>query len=85
MRVLNKDGNSYTLKDKSLESMQKVVEGYIELVPIYHEDFPNHLLVVNDYMPQNKRHGHNCNRYASELARQPIYGNAILAVKDEIN
>ena len=84
MKVLHTDGTSYELKDKSLESMQSVVQGYIEIVRVYDEEYPNHILVVNDFIPPEKRNNFFANRYASQLAKQNIYGTVILAEDNEI-
>ena len=71
-KVSPQKGSHYTLKE-----LQAYVEGYIEIV--YVED--NVIMVVNEEGMLRDMH---FNPIASKIARQPIFGNALLCLSSEI-
>lgn len=64
-------------EDFSLCELQKYVDGYIEIIRLYN-DF---ILVVNE---EGIPLGLPINTYASIVAQQPIFGNAVLCKDNEV-
>lgn len=80
-KILACDGTSLTTEDKmTLQEMQNCVAGYIELVRT--PNYPSKVLVVND---EGRLYGDPYNEQASMYAGQPIYGQAILMDRTDLD
>ena len=83
-KILACDGTSLTTEDKmTLQEMQNCVAGYIELVRT--PNHPSKVLVVNEEGRIDGDPYSKYNEQASMYAGQPIYGQAILMDRTDLD
>jgi uncharacterized protein YlzI (FlbEa/FlbD family) len=75
--VINMNGASYEIQDPTLESLQGVVGGYIEVLRLKNGKY----LVVNE---EGLMRNLPINPHASILYGSPIVGNVVICSKTEL-